>query len=65
MISAPPLTIVLCTAVADQACDREFKTQKDYDAHIDAHVPCPVHGCKFRGSRRVVLFAHAYCVGTA
>ena len=37
-----------------QACDREFKTQRDYNTHMESHVDCPVPGCKFRGARRVV-----------
>jgi len=37
-----------------EACDRDFTSQKDFEAHIAAHVPCPVAGCHYRGARRAV-----------
>eukprot|EP00658_Telonema_sp_P-2_P024105 TRINITY_DN19670_c0_g1_i2.p1 TRINITY_DN19670_c0_g1~~TRINITY_DN19670_c0_g1_i2.p1 ORF type:complete len:252 (+),score=36.86 TRINITY_DN19670_c0_g1_i2:51-806(+) len=37
-----------------EACDRDFGSLKDYEAHIAAHVPCPVRGCNFKGARRAV-----------
>jgi len=37
-----------------EACDRDFTSQKDFEAHIAAHVPCPVPGCNYRGAKRAV-----------
>mmetsp|Transcript_67899 Transcript_67899/g.159776 ORF Transcript_67899/g.159776 Transcript_67899/m.159776 type:complete len:214 (-) Transcript_67899:231-872(-) len=36
------------------ACDKEFSTERLYQAHINSHVVCPTPGCGFAALRAIV-----------
>lgn len=35
-------------------CDRGFKSQEQFDAHVAEHIPCGIDGCKFVAHPKIV-----------
>jgi hypothetical protein len=37
-----------------EPCDKAFKQQKFYDAHMATHIPCSYEGCKFSAVKAIM-----------